>query len=113
MTDVARPELTPEVLTATVWDAIKGIPGVVDLYRNPLRSLGEKVGMERHGAVRMLDQQPPVLEVHLVVAVGSPIPPVAEDVRRALTRSLFSLVGVREVTVHVVVDDIAEAPAAE
>ena len=113
MTDVARPELTPEVLSATVWDAIKGIPGVVDLYRNPLRSLGEKVGMERSGAVRLLDQQPPLLEVHLVVAVGRPIPPVAEDVRRALIRSLSSLVGMREVTVHVVVDDIAEAPAAE
>lgn len=113
MTDVARPELTPEVLAATVWDAIKGIPGVVDLYRKPLRSLGEKVGMERHGAVRLLDQLPPVLEVHLVVAVGRPIPPVAEDVRHVLARSLSSLVGLREVSVRVVVDDIAEAPAAE
>jgi uncharacterized alkaline shock family protein YloU len=113
VTDVARPELTPEVLSATVWDAIKGIPGVVDLYRNPLRSLGEKVGMERHGPVRLLDQQEPVLEVHLVVAVGRPIPPIAQDVRQALGRSLSSLVGMRAVTVHVVVDDIAEAPAAE
>ena len=67
MIDAARPELTPEVLSATVWDAVKAIPGVVDLYRNPLQSLSEKVGMERHGPVRLLDQQPPVLEVHLVV----------------------------------------------
>jgi len=113
VTDVARPELTPEVLSATVWDAIKEVPGVEDLYRNPLQSLGERVGIERHGPVRLLDQQPPVLEVHLVVAAGRPILPVAEAVHRTLDRHLSSLVGMREVSVHVVIDDIAEAPGGE
>jgi uncharacterized alkaline shock family protein YloU len=111
--DAARPELTPEVLSATVWDAIKEVPGVVDLYRNPLQSLGEKVGMERHGPVRLLDQQPPVLEVHLVVATGRSIPPVAQAVRHALDRHLSSLVGMRAVSVRVVIDDIAEPPDEE
>ena len=113
MIDAARPELTPEVLSATVWDAVKAIPGVVDLYRNPLQSLSEKVGMERHGPVRLLDQQPPVLEVHLVVATGRPIPPVAAAVRRALDRHLASLVGMRDVMLRIVVDDIAEPPGQE
>jgi uncharacterized alkaline shock family protein YloU len=107
--DAARPELTPEVLSATVWDAIKDIPGVADLYRNPLR----RVGMERRGAVRLLDQEPAVLEVHLVVAAGHPIPPIAAAVRHALERYLSSLVGMKAVAVHVVVEDIAEAPGAE
>jgi hypothetical protein len=35
--DVARPELTPEVLMATVWDAVKEAPGVVidDVAESP------------------------------------------------------------------------------
>ena len=63
--------------------------------------------------MRLLDQQPPVLEVHLVVAAGRPILPVAEEVRQALGRHLSSLVGMREVTLRIVVDDIAEPPDKE
>ena len=47
------PSFSAEVITSTVWDAIKGIPGVADLYRNPLQTLGERVHMERHGPVRL------------------------------------------------------------
>jgi len=104
-----KPTIAPEVLTATVWDAIKSVPGVVGLYRGPLRALGEKVRLERHGPVRLLEQEdPPALEVHVVVASGVPIAPIADQVRRLLQRFLASTLGMEHVIVRIVVEDISE-----
>ncbi len=47
------PSISPDVVTSAVWDAVKELPGVCDLHRNPLQSLGEKVHLERHGPVRL------------------------------------------------------------
>jgi uncharacterized alkaline shock family protein YloU len=112
VTDVARPELTPEVLITTVWDAVKTVPGVVELYRNPLQSLGEKMKLDWHGPVRLLDQQPPAVELHLVVAAGRPIPPIVDQVRTAVRRHLATVAAMPNVAVHVVVEDISEQPEA-
>ena len=112
MNQTPGPDVAPEVLTATVWDAIKDVPGVVELRRSPLLRLGEKVRLERRGPVRLqYEAQPPVLEVHLVVAAGRPIPPVAEEVRRTLVPHMASMVGMSGVTISVAVDDIAEPNA--
>lgn len=110
MTETPRPKIAPEVLTATVWDAIKTVPGVVELHRGP--SLG-KVLLERRGPVRLLDEEtPPTLEVHLVVAAGQPIPAIAEEVHGTLRRFMASTLGMHQVVVRLYIDDIAEAPPA-
>jgi uncharacterized alkaline shock family protein YloU len=102
------PSFSAEVITSTVWDAIKDIPGVADLYRNPLQTLGERVRMERHGPVRLDDDDAgPVLEVHLVVNQGVDIPAVCQAVALAGATYLARTTGtpIKHVEVHV--DDIA------
>jgi uncharacterized alkaline shock family protein YloU len=102
------PSFSAEVITSTVWDAIKGIPGVADLYRNPLQTLGERVHMERHGPVRLgEDDAGPVLEVHLIVDPGAGIPAVCEAVARAGATYLERTTGTPITHVEVHVDDIA------
>lgn len=104
------PSFSAEVITSTVWDAIKGIPGVADLYRNPLQSLGERVHMERHGPVRLgEDEAGPVLEVHLVIDPGADIPAVGEAVARAGATYLERTTGTPIAHVDVYVDDVAAA----
>ena len=104
------PSFSAEVITSTVWDAIKGIPGVADLHRNPLQTLGERVHLERHGPVRLEeDDAGPVLEVHLIVDQGAGIPTVCEAVARAGATYLERTTGTPITHVEVYVDDIAAA----
>jgi uncharacterized alkaline shock family protein YloU len=106
--DKSGPSISPEVVTSTVWDAIKDIPGVADLYRNPLQSFTERVHIERHGPVRLAeDEDGPVLEVHLVVAPGAHVAAVGEAVARAGTAYLERTTGTPIRHVEVYVDDIA------
>mgnify|MGYP000330216521 CR=1 FL=1 len=45
--------------------------GVVDLHRNPLQVLGERVKLDWYGPVRLAgEDDAPLLEVHIVVAEG-------------------------------------------
>ena len=69
MADTPKPSFSPEVLTHSVWDAIKDIPGVHELYRNPLQSLGERVHIERYGPVRLDAQQAQEESLSLLEAV--------------------------------------------
>ena len=104
------PSFSAEVITSSVWDAIKGIPGVTDLYRNPLQTLGERVHVERHGPVRLSqDDAGPVLEVHLIVDAGAGIPAVCEAVARAGATYLERTTGTPIRHVEVFVDDVAAA----
>jgi uncharacterized alkaline shock family protein YloU len=102
------PGFSAEVITSSVWDAVRGIPGVTDLYRNPLQTLGERVHLERHGPVRLLeDDAGPLLEVHLVVAAGARIRTVCEAVARAGATYLGHATGTPITHVEVYVDDVA------
>ena len=104
------PSFSAEVITNTVWDAIKGIPGVADLHRNPLQTLGERVRMERHGPVRLGEyDSEPLLEVHLIVDPGTDIPAACEAVARAGATYLERITGKPIRHVEVYVDDIAAA----
>jgi len=103
------PSFSAEVITSTVWDAIKDIPGVADLHRNPLQSLGERVRLERHGPVRLgEDDAGPVLEVHLIIHPDARIPAVCEAVAHAGATYLERTTGstIKHVEVHV--DDVAD-----
>jgi len=103
------PSFSAEVITSTVWDAIKAVPGLDDLYRNPLQSLGERVRMERHGPVRFVeDEAGPLLEVHIVVSAGAGIAAVSEAVARAGAAYLAGATGTPITHVEVYVDDIAD-----
>jgi len=102
------PSYSAEVITSTVWDGIKDTPGIVDLYRNPLQTLGEHVRMERRGPVHLLDDDAgPALEVQLMVDPGAGIPTVCETVARAGATCLERTTGTPITHVEVYVDDIA------
>jgi len=102
------PSFSAEVITSTVWDAIKDIPGVADLHRNPLQTLGERVHIERGGPVRLAeDDAGPVLEVHLILDPGAGIPTVCETVARAGAAYLERTTGTPITHVEVYVDDVA------
>ena len=104
------PSFSAEVITSTVWDAVKGIPGVADLHRNPLQALGERVRLERHGPVRLgEDDAGPVLEVHLIVDPDACIPTVCAAVARAAATYLGRTTGTPITHVEVFVDDVAAA----
>ena len=106
------PSFSAEVITSTVWDVIKDIPGVTDLFRNPLQTLGERVHRERHGPVRLgEDDAGPVLEVHLVVDPDAGIAAVGEAVARAGADYLARTTGTPITHVDVYVDDVAAAGA--
>jgi len=104
--------LSAEVVTSAVWDAIAQIPGVADLYRNPLQSLGERVRLERHGPVRLADDaNGPLLEIHIVLESGAPLGGVGEAVARAGAAYLAQAAGTSIGHVEVYVDDVADADA--
>ena len=109
MREGSGPSFSAEVITSTVWDAIKAVPGLDDLYRNPLQSLGERVRMERHGPVRFVeDEAGPLLEVHIVVSAGAGIAAVSEAVARAGATYIAGATGTPITHVEVYVDDIAD-----
>ena len=104
--------LSAEVVTSTVWDAIAQIPGVADLYRNPLQSLGERVHLERHGPVRLLDDADgPLLEIHIVLESGASVAGVGDAVARAGADYLTKAAGTSIGHVEVFIDDMADAGA--
>ena len=103
------PSISPDVVTSAVWDAVKELPGVCDLYRNPLQSLGEKVHLERHGPVRLDgDDEGQVLEIHLIAEAGSDLAAVGEAVARAGAMYLTRTTGNPITRVEVHIDDIAD-----
>jgi uncharacterized alkaline shock family protein YloU len=104
--------LSAEVVTSTVWHAIAKIPGVADLYRNPLQSLGERVHLERHRPVRLADDADgPLLEIHIVLESGASVSGVGEAVARAGADYLAQAAGTSIGHVEVYVDDVADAEA--
>lgn len=111
MADTPKPSFSPEVLTHSVWDAIKDIPGVHELYRNPLQSLGERVHIERYGPVRLEeDDDGYVLEIHLVATPEVHLPTLGDAVGRASLTYLARTTGTPIERVQVFVDDVALAP---
>lgn len=108
MADTPKPSFSPEVLTQSVWDAVKDIPGVHDLYRNPLQALGERVHLERHGPVRLdEDDDGPLLEIHLVAEPDAHLPTLGEAVGRASATYLARMTGTPIERFTVFVDDVA------
>ena len=108
------PSISPDVVTSAVWDAVKELPGVADLYRTPIQSLGERVHLERHlerhGPVRLDgDEAGPVLEIHLVAEAGADLAAVGEAAARAGSTYLARTTGMPITRVEVHIDDIADA----
>ncbi len=110
MSDTPIPSISGEVLTSSVWDAVKDIPGVHDLYRKPLQSLGERVHIDRLGPVKLEDDdEGPLLEVHLVAAPGAHLPTLGEAVARASSTYLARMTGTPIERVTVYIDDVLVA----
>lgn len=106
------PSISPDVVTSAVWDAVKELPGVCDLYRKPLQSLGERVRLERHGPVRLDgDDEGQSLEIHLVAEAGADLVAVGEAVARAGATYLTRTTGNPIASVEVYIDDIADSSA--
>ncbi len=106
------PSISPDVVTSAVWDAVKKLPGVSDLYRNPLQTLGERVHLERHGPVRLYgDEDELLLEIHLVAHSGADLAAVGEAAARAAATYLTRTTGSPVTRVEVYIDDIADPRA--
>jgi uncharacterized alkaline shock family protein YloU len=106
------PSISADVVTSAVWDAVKQLPGVCDLHRNPLQSLGEKVHLERHGPVRLDEgDDGPLLEIHLVAEAGADLSAVGEAVARAGATYLTRTTGNPIAHVEVHIDDITDPSA--
>jgi uncharacterized alkaline shock family protein YloU len=110
MPDQPTPSYTPEVIATSVWEAVKDVPGLAELYHSPLQSLGERVHIERLQAIRLDPDghDGPVLEIHVVVEAGAHIPTVASQVAAAGSDYLTSMIGAPVARVEVHVDDVAE-----
>jgi uncharacterized alkaline shock family protein YloU len=112
--DTPKPSFSPEVLTRSVWDAVKDIPGVHELYRNPLQTLGERVHIERYGPVRLEeDDDGCLLEIHLVATPDAHLPTLGDAVGRASLTYLARMTGTPIERVTVYVDDVALASGDE
>ena len=106
------PSISPDVVTSAVWDAVKELPGVADLHRTPMQSLGERVHLERHGPVRLeSDDEGPVLEIHLVAKAGADLVAVGRAAAQAGATYLTRTTGMPLARVEVHIDDIVDAPA--
>jgi uncharacterized alkaline shock family protein YloU len=107
VSDTPKPSISGEVLTSSVWDAVKDIPGVHDLYRKPLQSLGGRVHIDRLGPVKFEnDDHGLLLEVHLVTTPGAHLPSLGEAVARASSTYLARMTGTPIERVNVYVDDV-------
>ena len=105
------PSISPDVVQRAVWDAVKELPGVADLYRTPMQSLGERVHLERHGPVRLdTDDEGPLLEIHLVAEAGADLAAVGEAAARAGATYLTRTTGTSITRVEVHIDAIADPP---
>jgi uncharacterized alkaline shock family protein YloU len=98
---------SPEVITSCVWDAIKGLPGIADLHRTPLQSIGERVHLEQSGPVRLATSEGRiVLDVYITVRPGARVPSLVAALRTEVGAYLERMTGIRPDTINVHVDDI-------
>ncbi|MBN2204133.1 MAG: Asp23/Gls24 family envelope stress response protein [Thermoleophilia bacterium] len=109
MPDQPNASFTPEVIASSVWEAIRHVPGLVELHRTPFQSLGEKAHIERLQAVRLdrATEDGPTLDLHIVVDAGAHIPTVARQVATAGADYLAGMTGTALAHVRVHVDDVA------
>lgn len=114
MTEQTQGSYSPDVITRYVWDAVQHLPGIVDLYRNPLQSLGEKVHLERVGPVRLESTDAgTIVHIHIVIGPDAQVPQLAASIRDNVAAYLERMTGIRALAVNVHVDDIAwETPPA-
>lgn len=108
MSETPGPSIAPEVVTSAVWDAVKSIPGVADLHRNTLQALGERVRLERHGPVRLgNDDDGPLLEIHITARHDADLVAVSTRVAEAGAACLTRTLGAPLTRVEVFVDGVA------
>jgi len=103
---------SPEVISTYVWDAIKELPGLADLHRSTLQSLGERVHFERLGPVRLDERDGRrVLDLHIVITPAARLPSLVPQIRAAVRSYLHSMIGIDLDEIGVHVDDIVWEPA--
>ncbi len=109
MSETPGPSIAPEVVTSAVWDAVKAIPGVADLHRNPLQALGERVRLERHGPVRLEhDDEGSLLEIHITARHDADLSTVGTQVAEAGAACLTRTLGAPLTRVEVFIDDVTD-----
>ncbi|HMK93467.1 MAG TPA: Asp23/Gls24 family envelope stress response protein [Thermoleophilia bacterium] len=113
MSDRPDNAYSSEVIASYVWDAIKQLPGLAELHRSPLQSLGERVHLDRLAPIRLEEREGrSILELHVVITPEARLPTLVPEIKRAALSYLHAMTGIEpdEIVVHV--DDIAyEAPA--
>ena len=112
MTDDTDKSYSPEVVSTYVWDAIKGLPGLAELHRSTLQSLGERVHLERLGPVRLDEREGRrVLDLHVTITPDARLPELVPQIRSSVRSYLHSMTGIDLDEIEVHVDDIVWEPA--
>lgn len=107
MTENTDLNYSPEVISTYVWDAIKGLPGLADLHRSTLQSLGERVHLERLSPVRIEEREGRrVLDLHIVITPAARLPELVPQIRSAVRSYLHSMTGIDLDEIGVHIDDI-------
>ena len=107
MTDYAAKSYSPEVISTYVWDAIKELPGLAELHRSTLQSLGERVHLDRGGPVRLEERDGRrVLDLHVVITPAARLPELVPQIHGAVRSYLHSMTGIDLDEIDVHVDDI-------
>ena len=107
MTDRPDKAYSSEVVATYVWDAIKQLPGLADLHRSPLQSLGGRVHLDRLAPIRLEEREGrSVLELHVVITPEARLTTLVPEIKRTALSYLHAMTGIEpdEIVVHV--DDI-------
>jgi len=90
-------KISRDVLARYAGDAAREVDGVRGLVPDRLR---------RHDGVRVKDDDDVVIEVHLEVEAGMPIPAIGRDVQQRIAEYLERMTGTAPATVDVIVHDV-------
>jgi uncharacterized alkaline shock family protein YloU len=114
MTDQPSADYSPEVVTSYVWDAIKALPGVADLRRTPLQTLGERVHIERGGPARLSSEEGrATLDVHIAITPDAAVATLVPQMRAEIAAYLGRMTGIKLDAINIHVDEIVwNEPAA-
>ena len=106
--DDVAPSVSHDVVASYVADAVRSVPGVVELHTSPWRGLSRRREIQTGGVeIRDTPTDTVDVEVHVRVAWGAVIPELARLVEEAIRERVLGLLNIDLGTVTLFVDEIA------
>lgn len=107
--DQDRPSLSHEVVATYVADAVRSVPGIVDLHSPIWKGISSRVWESRGGGVVVRDSRPGAvnLDIHVKVAWGTVVPELAPAVEQAVRERVTALLSIELDSVALFIDEIS------